>query len=458
MIKVFQVDFVRAVLQWQLNRNYKENNYENFSSDDISLFSFYEHLLNQDEVNRYVETYQAMVDEQNREHQIGFGVIATDTSPTITNLYSTFISPFDWTLRIRTQMANRDKMLGTLYNLIKELKGVKVDVASLHCYDENDNYVGEKLFPVGTIYEKLESGDYIGDLSEDTQESFTDLYNSINEKLGVSPRLFSGFTLYATNTLGNLTRWVAMPRRFGQVITYFWVNETTNEYDFDSDDIADSVIYNIPNHKGFDKFKLDLSLEDITCDEPYTLDADEYCDIRIGGSATLVSGGVRLGNDLVRVAIGKEKIVASNDGTQDIDLRVDDEVEYTFVEPLEQPNSLNANTENNILRSNFFLANSNTDTIVATLQYSFVCDMDIPLIRQWFNYSRYYDCNLENGQITKNSITPNIVYSIKEYWNSWGNIEIRVVKAKLVGSIDIENNESDTMSIQLSFQLQGENN
>ena len=452
MIKVFQIDFVRAIFEWQLQNNYKTNQNDNFSKDDVALFSFYEHLVNNEEINRYVETYKEMNEEMNRQNKIGYGIVATSTTPTFTNLYSAFISPFEWSAKIRTTMANRDKMLSTIYNLIYELKGRKVDIASLHCYDENDNYVGEKLFAVGTIEEMIESGDYIGTLATNDSVGVSALTDSILAKLDLVGYNFrNDFVVYATDTNGNLTRWLFEDG--------LWLNDTTNEYDFDNDDVPDSIIYNIPKHKGFDKMKVDFAFDDIVCDEPYTLDTEEYCDITFGGSSTLCTSNILLGNDMVRLAIGKDKIVTSNDNTDNILFRnAVNKIDYTFLEPLDISSALNGNSVNNFLRSNFFLANSNVDSVNGTLQYSFPLDTSNKLIKQWFNYSRYFITNTPNGVISNDSVTPNIIYSIKEYWNTWGEIEIREIKGKVFGDITIENSESDTLTLSISFQIQGENN
>ena len=50
-----------------------------------------------------------------------------------------------------------------------------------------------------------------------------------------------------------------------------------------------------------------------------------------------------------------------------------------------------------------------------------------------------------------------MIYEINEFWCSWGDIENKNVNAKIVESIDIENTESDTLTLGLTFQLQGAN-
>ena len=55
-------------------------------------------------------------------------------------------------------------------------------------------------------------------------------------------------------------------------------------------------------------------------------------------------------------------------------------------------------------------------------------------------------------------ITPNMIFSVKEIWSSWGSVEVEEFKAKINDSIDGENNESDVLTITIPLQVQGENN
>ena len=52
------------------------------------------------------------------------------------------------------------------------------------------------------------------------------------------------------------------------------------------DDGGDYPILFPPEHEGFEKYKLSLSFDSIKCNQPRTLNGDEYCDISFGGSAT----------------------------------------------------------------------------------------------------------------------------------------------------------------------------
>ena len=165
-----------------------------------------------------------------------------------------------------------------------------------------------------------------------------------------------------------------------------------------------------------------------------------------------MSNGVKLGNDLVKLKVSKDKIVGKTTTTFASN--------ETYLEPLELPSGSNANTQINQLVSNKFKTNTHTDAIAVTLQYTFIMDKSIDLLNQWFDYARYGIQNLvlSSNVASANAITPNILYDLVEYWCSWGDFENKNVKAKIVENIDIENTESDTITLALSMQVQGDNN
>ena len=186
------------------------------------------------------------------------------------------------------------------------------------------------------------------------------------------------------------------------------------------------------------------------------MNSQAYCDITFGGTATIVNASIRQGNDMVKLFIGKNYVITGDSTT--FDFKVDNKIVYTELEPLELSSGNNSNNITNQLRSNFFKSSSHTDSIALTLQYSFICDMGIDLIKSWFDYARYGECNLgSNNTLQTASITPNIVYSIKELWSGWGEIEVKTIKTKIVNDINIENTESDTMSMTITMQIQGDN-
>lgn len=415
MIKTMQIDFVRSVLDTKLKSFASGAQF--FNDTDIKLYSFYEQLTQDDEVNRYVELYNDLVSQQNKQNLVGFGIVTVTDSPSITNLKKGFVSPFEWGCTIRCALPNRDQMIATIYKIIEDYKGKKQEVAQL------DN---GKLVPVGTPTNRftltIEDYDYIGEVFSSPSSEIATILSGFASNYGIT---------------NNAT------------LVYVEYDGKLQLYEYQEDTWVNISDVNVPEHESFEKLKLDLSFDDIKVTEPYTLNKTEYCTISFGGTATLTTKSIRLGNDLTHVIFSKYKVKAQTD--------------YTFgansydLEPLEMPSGLNANTIPNQLRSNYFRVNTHTDSVALSIQYNFLLDLDSPLIKQWFEFGRYGINNLNSGAIQDSSITPNIIYKVKEFWVSWGEINVYEYKAKIVEDIDIDNTESDTMTIGISMQVQGDN-
>ena len=75
----------------------------------------------------------------------------------------------------------------------------------------------------------------------------------------------------------------------------------------------------------------------------------------------------------------------------------------------------------------------------------------VKVIKQLFKYARY-----GTQGITANDISPNMIFQVSEIWSSWGDVDIVSVKTKIIESIDIENTESDVLTIGISMQIQGD--
>ena len=342
-----------------------------------------------------------------------------------------------YTCAISCQLVNRDQMLETINNLINELKGAKVDIAQLKCLDEN-NRVYYQPFMVGTLghndgapYPK--NGDYIGEIG--TLNPTTDINTLLN-------KLATNFSW----AVGSTPFWFYVGQ--ADVLKVVYVQENETPIIIEDDGTYDDIIFP-PEHTSFEKYKLSLSFESLRCDTPYTLEGEEYCEISFGGSATLVNDSVRLGNDLVKVSISKYQIKTSNGN-----ITYSTPTTY-YVEPLEMPSGSNANTKAMQMVSNNFITNSHTDALSITLQYSFVCDFNVELLKQWFKYARYGTQNISDSNDVQ-TMSPNLIYDVNEYWSSWGVVDIEPLKAKIVGNIDVENTEGDTLTLSLTMQKQGE--
>ena len=49
-----------------------------------------------------------------------------------------------------------------------------------------------------------------------------------------------------------------------------------------------------------------------------------------------------------------------------------------------------------------------------------------------------------------------MLFLTNEIWCSWGEYEVSSLTTKLIENIDIENTESDTLTLSLTMQIQGE--
>lgn len=542
MLTTFPIDFLRQIFEQTLYKEHLRDNSLFGGKDQVNILSFYEQLKNQDELDRFVETYRDLVNQQNRTGLILNGVLVSPENPTYTNLYSATIIPLTFTCSLRCQLSNRDQSIITINNLIEELKGRKVDIAQLHSVDEN-GFKFTKPFVVGTIGEndgapELQNGDFVGDLVslsdiqtkvDNLQDnglivdylkdyylyckndnllkviklSFTSGTNVIRSVTYGTESYISGRYLYLSVTLnnvynldklypyssasvtivgdttetleldngiiysssivddnGNKTK-VLLQFDLGADISEIVTNYSTFSTDDEkvalcnknaieiNDDGTNNDILFPPEHTSFDKYKCSLSFDAIRCDEPRNLNGEEYCELSFGGSATLVSNGVQLGNDLLKISITRLGIAAESyiDFTQQ-----QDNVTY-WLEPLEMPSGSNVNTEISQLMSNKFLTNTHSDALALTLQYTFIADFENELLKKLFKYARY-----GTQGITKNDISPNMIFGVNEIWCSWGEYENEQYKAKIVENIDIDNTESDTLTISVQFQLQGDNN
>ena len=418
-MKTMSIDYIRELIENTLAEEHEKN--PNFfgGKDQVNLFSFYEQLQEDYEVDRFTEVYRDLVDQQNRTGLIMNGTIVAPENPQMLNTHNHTIIPLTYNVSFRVALKDRDDALATLDNLFKVLKGRKQDIAELDT---------GKLIEVGTIANnvngvpEIKDYDFIGTLN-----NIEDIDTDIRNKFDYYSTL--GFVHSATHL-------------------YFENNGKLYlaEYDSDGDDwLIDQ--YGVPQHTSFEKCKVSISFDSIRIDEPKTLNAKEYITIMFGGSATLTDGDVVLGNQLTKVGIKKYKVQAQTD--------IDITDNYHWLEPLEMPSGLGISGEISQLASHNFLQNTHNDGIKASIDYSFVLDFAEPLIKQWFRYARY---GLQGtvANTYSDGVSPNMLYKIQEIWSSWGEVEVYEITAKLVDNIDIENTESDSLSIKTTFDIQKE--
>lgn len=420
MIKTFPIDFLREAFRFTLAKNRKSTNL--FDDEEIKLFSFYEHLVTEDEVNRYVETYQELCNQQNRTDLIGNGILVVTDNPEITNIKRSFISNFEWSCTIRVQLGNRDSMLQTIYELINQLKGKKCDIAQFE--SGRLRMVGTCGNNVGTPY--IHNYDYIGSVSNATLNSDVEelITNFQSKGIGL-PLILSGekYYFYVTDLDdGNCLKIVEMDKQLGSYVCRL-LDQDEVDYEYEP----------------FEKFKLDLSFSDLKCDEPYTLNASEYCEITFGGSATLCDKSVLVGNDLIAIGLKRYSLIKSNPITYEDD--------YTYLEALEIPTEMNLSSQVNYLRSGNFLPSTHNESNPITRQYSVIVDYSIPLLEKIYEYARY------NEQ--SEYVSPNMIYKLCEIENVWGECKLHEMKVKIFGNIPVAPADNDTMSMQLSLSVEG---
>lgn len=438
MEKTFAIDYVRQTIVQTLLQEYIKNPTKYIGNpNDLSLISFYEHLETEEEVDRFVKTVNDLANQQNRLKLIANGVILTPTNPTITNLNQCDIIPLEFTVSFRCTLEDRDKLLETLHHMVKVLKGRKQDIAELDT---------GKLFMVGTLGNNINgkpqvrNGDFIGTIPASplttVDEYISGKITALVNLKGFENRTFVvGDYLYFEDIDGKL-----------KVAVYEYDEDSEENKWFTKNETGDypNIIFP-PAHSSFNKYSVSMSFDSERCNEPRTLNSKNYCELSFGGSATIVSASVMLGNQIAKLGIKRYKVVKSDDGTSDTTF--DDA--YTWLEPLEMPSGNSAETQMSQLMSNKFVNNSHTDSIAITNQYTFVIDESINLLKQFFKYSRYG---------IQTYITPNIIYYVVEMLTKWGDVEYNEFKAKIIESVDIEQTESDTLTITLPMQIQGDNN
>lgn len=420
-MKTVAIEFVRQVLEQTLYEEHLKNSSYCGGKDQVGLFSFYEQLLEGEEVNRFIENYGDLISQQNRSSLILNGVITAPENPQIINIHTHDIRPLEFRVGFRLNVLNRDMAIDTIENVFSVLKGRKRDVAL---------FESGKLFMLGTIANnvlgspKISSGDFIG-----TIDDMTTIDASVKAKITSIQTLLGSFVNDATTLY------------FENAFKLYKVN-------YDQENNLWSLDETFEHHaQTFSKYKVSISFDTTRVDEPRTLDGEEPVTISFGGSATIVSGEVELGNDLTKVSFKKSLIKAQTTIT------LTDSVHW--LEPLEMPNNLGIANEISQLASSRFVQVRQNTGINPTISYSFVLDKSEPLIYQWWKYARYGIQGQETDTPQYSTgVTPNTIYQIVEYWSSWGNIEKITYNAKATENIEAENTESDAISLKLNFEVQ----
>lgn len=448
MIQVFPIEFIRELIRQTLLREKIKDIHLVGGDDEINIFSFYEQVASQDDVDRYVENYRELTKQQNRSSLIGNGVIVCPSAPSITNLYSSTIIPMDWSLMVRSTLANRDSLVATFNNLIETLNGRAHDFALLKCNDENgkDYYVPFVLPRLGndkgTSLEqasapRIKSGMYIGDFTTQTMTSTvieTKITNLVN----------SGYV----NAIGHLDYLYYISNGVIKVAVHTG-SATGSQYTLavEDDGTHPQVIFP-PQHESCTFYKVSMSFEALRGDTPRSLNSEEVWDLNLSGSATLVNKNVKLGNDLIRLAITTYGVKGNQDTIYSTPTKY-------WLEPLEIGSSMDTNSDPYQLLSKF-KPTTHTDSITPTIQYSFVVN-EYGFSYALWQYSRYGIGFFNQGNLIKNNPSPNTLYLVDEYYMSFGVSYHQQYYAKIINAIEVNNTESDTLTVSVTFQVQDNN-
>ena len=96
------IDYVRQILEQTLEQEHDKYPNKYFGGENqVKLFSFYEQLQEEYEVNRYRELYRDLVDQQNRTCLVMNGTIVAPENPQIMNTHNHLIIPMTFTTMFR---------------------------------------------------------------------------------------------------------------------------------------------------------------------------------------------------------------------------------------------------------------------------------------------------------------------------------------------------------------------
>ena len=435
--KIFPIDFIRQIITQTMEEQHNKDNNLYGGANQVNLFSFYEQLSQGNEVDRYVENFRDLTNQANRTGLIMNGILVAPENPTLTNLNNCDIIPLTFTCMFRVRLGNRDTALESVNKLIEILKGRKVDVAQ---------FTNDKIFKVGTIANNVNGaplircGDYLGECLNTPLNSFMgDLITTLSTTYGITREDADNDYYYV-----RIKNTVAPNTRDDLVV----VKLVSGGYQ----EITTGVGIVFPNGTTIkNKWQVSMSFDSIRCDEPMILNADEYCTISFGGSATIVNARIRLGNELTKVGITRKSLQT------DTLISITDSTHW--LEPLELPSSNSIDSQTRQLFSKNFVNDSHGDSMTLSTQYTFILDKDEELLNAIFKYARYGIQGVVENNGTADythAITPNMVYEVIEIWSCWGEIEYYKYQAKIVETIDIELTESDVLSITIPLQPQAQ--
>jgi hypothetical protein len=284
---------------------------------------------------------------------------------------------------------------------------------------------GTILIYYGTMHKTISVSYYI----EATLSDYaTAIANSFGTYFGFTATSSGNHIIFTSTTMGKKTE------SFSSIINVNGLSSTMLKTNEGIDKIYRwSFSSNLNGKKYKSLIKCDISFNGMAMEQPYTLNGNDECILKIRGNATICSEGMSLGNDVTRIGIYYTNV--SNVSVTD------------YLEPLDSPTNYGLENLTYQLRQNGRVKNSENISISSSPSFTFVIDESITTLVAWKNAARYNDQTI---------INPDTIYTIKELYSIFGDVyEKSITPLKIDTSINISNTDSDVMNISVSMSLQG---
>ena len=107
-MKTMSIDYIRELIENTLAEEHEKNHNFFGGKNQVNLFSFYEQLQEDYEVDRFTEVYRDLVDQQNRTGLIMNGTIVAPENPQMLNTHNHTIIPLTYNVSFRVALKDRD--------------------------------------------------------------------------------------------------------------------------------------------------------------------------------------------------------------------------------------------------------------------------------------------------------------------------------------------------------------
>ena len=84
MLRTFPIDFIRQTFEQKLLQEHNKDLTLYGGKNQVNIFSFYEQLKTQEEVDRFVKNFRDLSEQQNKTGLILNGVLVSPENPSIT--------------------------------------------------------------------------------------------------------------------------------------------------------------------------------------------------------------------------------------------------------------------------------------------------------------------------------------------------------------------------------------